>query len=125
MTTTTTTRIPLPVGADKVQDWEVNPDETVSRTFYGPRRHLHQVEITIIGEQSYSTGRALRQVANLYAGQYGVDLGETELRQVIAELSAIADALRSEPESYLDRLWTATEAVAELMSKQLEEDGAS
>lgn len=89
--TTTTNTIPLPAGALEADEWEVNPDGSVTRIFRGTHRG-ERVSLEVCGIQDYSGG-VLRRVAWLDAGQYGAELDAAGLRQLAADCVAAADEL--------------------------------
>lgn len=70
--TTTTNTIPLPAGALEADEWEVNPDGSVTRIFRGTHRG-ERVSVEVCGIQDYSGG-VLRPWRGWMPGSMGPSL---------------------------------------------------
>jgi hypothetical protein len=89
---TTATRIPLPAGAKRADDWEVQRDGSVTRVFRGALRDRDRWCIGIIGEQDYS-GAVISRDAFVDMDIYEDVLDAADLRQLAADCLATADEL--------------------------------
>jgi hypothetical protein len=95
----TTTTIPLPPGAIKASEWQVNGDN-VFRIFDGPTRQVGRTSITMIGVQEYSG--AVRSAGMLVEEHTGassqaavVEVSHDELGALLADVTATLAELDS------------------------------
>ena len=93
---TTATLVPLPAGATRATDWEVNADESITRTFWGTERARdHRWYIAIMGEQAHG-GEVINRAVYVNTVEISEgELGDAELGDLAADLLATRDELRA------------------------------